>query len=379
MLTDRDEFAAGSAILGVAMAVLASATATGWGVAVLATTIPLMALLATRFAPPGWLALVWAGTATVVTEASGTGDTGYFVIVVLLTVLAAKGMSRVETVLAIALVLSPLVMWIARVEDYLDFGPWTWMAGIGLGWLFGSVINRQWQLIDELEATRQQLAEAAVDDERQRIAREMHDVVGHSFSVVLLHLAGARTILDRDPDSATDALRRAEDVGRRGMEDLRQTLGLMRSGDDAMRPVPDARALAELIDDYRDAGLAITTELDPTFDDVVGASRIVAHDVIREALTNCAKHAPGAAVSTNVEVSRACIDVTVENDMPGSTTVADDGSGIAGLRHRVEALCGRLDAGTVDGRFVLHATIPRDVDAATATDRIDTVDRMSTT
>ncbi len=367
LLTDREEFAIGSALVGVAAAVLATVTATGWGIPVMASLILLMVIRARWRAMPNWLMLLWTAAAVIPVEATDKCGSAYFVAVVALALAVANGVDRWEAALVGGLLVSPFILWAAGVPDYKDFGPWTWIAGMALGVLFGAVVGRQWDLIDELTETRHQLADAAADAERQRIAREMHDVVGHSFSVVLLHLAGARTVLDSDPEGASEALRRAEDVGRRGMEDLRQTIGLLRTGSESLQPVPDAADLAALIDDYRGAGLDIDAVVDDAVDDVAGAARIVTHDVVREALTNCAKHEPSTRVHLVVEVSTSTVDVVVQNART-QTAPTTDGSGLSGLRQRVEALNGAFVAGPQEGRtdrWLVRAQIPRSVESAT--------------
>ncbi len=162
----------------------------------------------------------------------------------------------------VAALLAPLGLWVARVDDYIELGPWTWTAGIMLGWLFGLIIGRLWELVDALEQSRAQLAESAARQERTRIARELHDLVGHNFSVVLLHLAGARSILRRSPDEAEEALRKAEEVGREGMDDLREALTLMRAGTPVGQPVETVDALSELADRYRSAGLDVAVDVE---------------------------------------------------------------------------------------------------------------------
>ncbi len=318
-----------------------------------------MVAYARRRNTPAWLLLVATAVPTLAVEAGGVGTNGYFVVLIALIVTVARGLRPAELVLVVAIVLSPFALWAARVEDYVDLGPWTWSAGLTIGCLFGAVVQRQWELIDELNRTRQQLADAAADAERQRIAREMHDVVGHSFSVVLLHLSGARTVLESDPQRAAEALRRAEEVGRRGMEDLRQTIGLMSADTRDPLPVPDLADLNALIDDYRSAGLAITSTLDTHVDDLGGAARIVTHDVVRESLTNCAKHAPHESVNVAIAVTDDTIDVRIQNDRPTTLKPSGAGAGLAGLRHRVEAIAGRFTTGPIDDTWIVQAVIPR--------------------
>ena len=148
------------------------------------------------------------------------------------------------------------------------------------------------------------------------------------------------------------------------MEDLRQTIGLMRSGGDTTRPLPGVGDVSALINEYRTAGLDVRAEVDETLDDVVGASRLVAHDVVRESLTNCAKHAANGRVDVVVAVSEEHIDVRIEN--PRDPADGDGrGTGVHGMRQRVEALGGTLAAGSNGPVWIVRAHIPRELDRGT--------------
>ena len=108
-----------------------------------------------------------------------------------------------------------------------------WVVGIVFPWVLGRVFVRQAQLAAELDATRRELAQQALLAERRRIARDVHDFVGHGLAAVMLQVTSARHVLRRDPASAEEALRSAEEVGRRSMEELRRTVTLLRSDDEA--------------------------------------------------------------------------------------------------------------------------------------------------
>ncbi|MEO3928468.1 histidine kinase [Micromonosporaceae bacterium B7E4] len=205
------------------------------------------------------------------------------------------------------------------------------------------------------------MAETAVAEDRQRIARDLHDLVGHSSSVVLLHLSGARMILTSTPPQvaqAAEALRQAEDVGRKGMDKLRQALMLMHQGSSSLTP-PEPGELHHLLDTYRDAGMRIDIDVAGDMAGVSAAPRIVLHDVLREALTNVAKHARSPEATIRIGVDHDQVDVRVESPLGSGAPRAGSGMGLAGLEHRVAAIDGVFQA-RPDGRhWVVQARLPR--------------------
>jgi signal transduction histidine kinase len=367
LLDDRDEMMVGVAILGAAFGVLTLANSSDWGWILALAIIPALAVKAAWRSMPGWLLLLWVAVPCWVGEASGVTKSAFLVLVLVLVVVAAERPSRFESALMAACIVSPLGIWLFADTAWYDVvGCSIWVGGLLVGWAFGHVIGRQWQLIDELERTQQQLADAAVVAERQRIARELHDVVGHSFSVVLLHLSGARMILDTSPDEAAAALRQAEEVGRRGMDELRDVLLLMRDGSESLAPV-DAGDVVELIDRYCAAGMRVHVELEGDKHAVSCGSSIVLHDVVREALTNVVKHAPVPQADIHISVHDADVRVRVDSARAApsaSSTLSstDDGPtsglGLAGLEARVGAVGGTFAAGPSGDRWVLEACVP---------------------
>src|SRR5436853_615896 len=109
-------------------------------------------------------------------------------------------------------------------------GAFAYVLGIGIAWAWGYAVRQQYHLIVELKAAQAGLAERAAADERQRIAREIHDVVAHSLAVTMLHLTGARLALQHDPAEAAEALAEAERLGRQSLADIRRTVGLLADG-----------------------------------------------------------------------------------------------------------------------------------------------------
>jgi signal transduction histidine kinase len=253
---------------------------------------------------------------------------------------------------------SPFGLWLLGTSKWNSgIGTWLWVGGLVIGWAFGTSVGQQWELIDELERTRTRLAEVAVADERRRIARELHDLVGHNFSVVLLHLAGARMVLSSEPAAAAAALRDAEEVGRRGMDELRQALLLMRDGTgESLAPV-EASNLDGLVGRYREAGMRV----DLVGDDIDGLASgpgIVLHDIVREALTNVAKHSLDRAATIRLSVGADAVDVRIENLRQPGPAPDGPGLGLSGLEHRVAAVGGTFSAGPAGDSWVVAAQVP---------------------
>ena len=365
-LEDDVDFAGVGAALGVTAGVLsiAGSSGTAWIWLLLATSI--VVARAWWRTMPNALLMLGPAVPVMITEANDAANTGWFIVCVALLVGMAGATSRWSWLSAAIVMSGPVWLWLADAADYREFGFWTWTTGLGLSAVFGAVLNRQRQLIQRLEATRRQLAEAAKSEERSRIAHELHDIVGHSFSVVLLHLSGARRTLDSDPERARQALAEAEAVGRRSMDDLRDALVLLRSDDDTYAPVAGLDKLPALVEEFRQAGLAVTDEIvgDPCSLDT--ASGVVLHGVAREALTNASKHGTGDG-TLRLDLTDQPL-ITVSNEVPAGVTVPDTADerthGLTGMRHRVEAVGGRFEVSAADRTWTVRAELRNHVDTS---------------
>ncbi len=216
---------------------------------------------------------------------------------------------------------------------------------------------------ERAEAEQHLRAREAVLAERARITREMHDVVGHRVSLMVLQ-AGAIDMAADDPDRVRRLAGQLQDAGRRSLEELRQLLGLLQEDPDEdapLAPQPGLGDVDELVDDSREAGLEVTLTrcgtpraLDPT----VGRT---AYRVVQEALTNAGKHAPGGAVAVTLDLREAEIAVTVTNRAPTRppTALPSGRLGLIGLRERVRTVGGTLRAEPrLDGGFRVEAVLP---------------------
>lgn len=258
--------------------------------------------------------------------------------------------------LGLLAVAAPIV--VGAIETSGKLGVGIWVVGVAFPWLIGRAIHRQMQLAAALEATRQELAEQAMLEERRRIARDVHDFVGHGLAAVMLQVTSARHVLRRDPAAAEEALRAAEDVGRRSMRELRRTVALLRSDDEdgaIAAPVPTAHEIPELVAEAGAGGLDVALDVAGDLGGIEPGVGLALHRIVQEALANAARHAPHARTVVEIEVGDAQVTLvanTVGPVMPVAPAADPErrSYGVIGMRERATALGGELNAGpTVDG------------------------------
>ena len=245
------------------------------------------------------------------------------------------------------------------VDDSYDAVP-IWTVGMFIGLFCGLLIRRLVLALEEVKQAQGALQEDAAARERQRIAREVHDVIAHSMTVTMLHITAARMAVGRgDADAATEALEEAERQGRRSLADIRSTVGLLRSSDgDGATAAPVAGDVGELIAGYRSAGLPVESSVD-ALDDIPVPVGLAVHRIVQEALANVAKHAPGAAAAVSVRVDGTGIEIEVSDDAPPANAGnGGPGHGLLGMRERAETLGGTFEAGPGAGGWRVRATIP---------------------
>jgi signal transduction histidine kinase len=258
-------------------------------------------------------------------------------------------------VLGLLAVAAPIV--VGAIETSGDLGVGIWIVGVAFPWMIGRGIHRQMKLAAELDATRRELAEQAMLEERRRIARDVHDFVGHGLAAVMLQVTSARHVLRRDPDAAEEALRTAEDVGRRSMRELRRTVALLRSDeqDGLAPPVPVADEIPALVEEARAGGLDVESHIGGDLARLEPGVGLALHRIAQETLANAARHAPHARTRLEIEVgdSEATLVAQTIGPVTPAAPLADRerrSYGVVGMRERAAALGGELSAGpTVDG------------------------------
>ncbi len=195
-----------------------------------------------------------------------------------------------------------------------------------------------------------------VEEERLRIAREVHDVVAHSLAMINVQAGVAAHVADRRPEEAVKALKAIKEASGRALDDLRATLGVLRTGE-GTTPVPSLARLDELVAPVPKARIVG----DPG--DVPAAVDAAAYRVVQESLTNALRYAPDATAIT-IAFTRTdhALELTVRDDGSGATTSQGSGTGLRGMRERVTALGGTLDAGPhPEGGFEVRAVLPWEV------------------
>ncbi|MBF6329207.1 sensor histidine kinase [Nocardia transvalensis] len=243
----------------------------------------------------------------------------------------------------------------------VDSGLPMYITGIVLGWMVGLMLQFQRRFLYQERENQEIRAIQAADDERRRIAREVHDVIAHSLSITLLHLTAARHALqtDRDVDEAVDALTDAERLGRQAMADIRHTVGLLDQRPASLTPEPNLDDIATLVEDFVRAGLEVEYSLTGDTGAVSATTGLALFRISQESLANIAKHAPGARVALTIAVDPAEASVSVWNTLPpGVPARRGRGMGISGMRQRAGLLGGTLTAGPTDDGWQVRARIP---------------------
>ena len=216
------------------------------------------------------------------------------------------------------------------------------------------------------ERERETAARLAVAEERARIAREMHDVVAHAVSVIVLQVGAVRHTLPVELAEEQEALRQAEDAGRTALTQMRGLLGALRdAGEELERaPQPGLDDLGPLVDDVRRTGLTVNVHVEGEPVPLPAALDLSAYRVVQEGLTNVLKHAQANRAEVVVRYRADTLELEVRDDGRGSSALDGGGHGLVGLRERVKIYAGSMDAGPDGGRgFVLHTRFPLTVDA----------------
>ncbi|MFG3499201.1 sensor histidine kinase [Streptomyces sp. NPDC047928] len=222
-----------------------------------------------------------------------------------------------------------------------------------------------------LEREREAQAKVAVAAERARIARELHDVVAHNVSVMVVQADGAAYVLDNSPDQARQALQTISTTGRQALAEMRRLLGVLRTGEHQEAgeyvPQPDVQQIEDLVEQVRSTGLAVDFKIEGTPRPLARGVELTAYRIVQEALTNTRKHGgPDAGASVRLVYFDDGLGLLVEDDGRGAPhEVYEDGGadgqghGLIGMRERVGMVGGTLDAGPrPGGGFRISALLP---------------------
>jgi signal transduction histidine kinase len=211
------------------------------------------------------------------------------------------------------------------------------------------------------EREREAAARVAVAEERSAIARELHDIVAHAMSVMVLQVGAVRHRLPQTDTENRQALGRVEQAGRTALAEMRRLLGAMRSNADgvALGPQPGLDSLDALLADLRGAGLPVQLQLEGDPLPLPRAIDLSAYRIVQEALTNTLKHAHASQADVTVRYAPHHVELEVRDDGEGAMSNGGAGHGLVGIRERVKIYGGQMTAGpATDGGFLLTARLP---------------------
>jgi signal transduction histidine kinase len=244
-----------------------------------------------------------------------------------------------------------------RISDEPGWG--AWIAGTVFTTVVCALARRQRALIEQLREAQAGLAERSRAEERNRIAGEMHDVIGHALTVSLLHVSSARLALDDDLDMARASLAEAERLGQQSLAEVRQAVGLLREQrGSTVAPMPGAAQLADLVDSFQRAGREVHLEIEGDPGTLTTTAGLTVYRIVQEALTNVVRHAPNATAWVQLAVHADRTRLTVEDDGGAPDVRPGNGIGIISMRERAEAVGGRLTAGPAGIGWRVEATLP---------------------
>jgi signal transduction histidine kinase len=218
-----------------------------------------------------------------------------------------------------------------------------------------------------LEREREERERVAVAEERRRIARDLHDVVAHSVSVMTVQAGAARLLLAEEPERARSPLLSVEETGRQALADMRRLLGILREEEvgAALAPQPGLARLDALLEQARQAGLPVEITIEGERRALSAGIDLTAYRIVQEALTNARKHARPAHAHVTIRYTRDALDLEISNDGQPARNGQGPGHGLVGMRERVALYGGQLDATPrPEGGYTVRAHLPVEAESA---------------
>jgi signal transduction histidine kinase len=300
------------------------------------------------------LTAIGSGVAVTVLAEGEPANLGWFGIVALVGWFTMAS----SPVIAIGYWAATIVLFTSEAAFVRHDAGWVaWLGGTCFTVLASWFASRQHDLVIQLREAQAGLAARAQTEERNRIARELHDVIAHSLTVSLLHVSAARLALDEDRDEAARALEEAERLGRESLDEVRHAVGLLRrDGEpDPTTPMPGSLDVPALLERFRGAGAHVDSTVDGDLGTLPNTVGLATFRILQEALTNAVKHAPNTTSTVHVAVARDAVRLSVDSSGPPKR---GSGLGLLGMRERAESLGGRCDAGPGGSGWLVRAELP---------------------
>ena len=239
-------------------------------------------------------------------------------------------------------------------------------------WFIGKTIRqRRLQAVEledrasQLELEREEKARLAVAEERSRISRELHDVIAHSVSVMVVQSQAAQRLLEGEQRNARQALKSIETTGRQALTEMRRLLGILRRTDAelALAPQPSLEHLNTLIEQMREAGLPVELRIEGEAEPLPPGIDLSAYRIVQEALTNTLKHAGPATARVEIYYGDEEVELEVSDDGRATGRGGGSGQGLIGMHERVALYGGVFESGNRDdGGYLVRARLPLDSD-----------------
>jgi signal transduction histidine kinase len=229
-----------------------------------------------------------------------------------------------------------------------------------VAWVAGRAMHARSSRADELEREQDAREAAAAEQERRRIARELHDIVSHNLAMLVVQAGAAEQLVDRDPDRAREMMRSIRQTGHEAIGEMGTLLSVVRGAADPSRdPQPSLNELDRLIAKTREAGLEVALEIEGTRRALSPTLELSAYRIVQEGLTNAIKYAGRGTTRVVIRYHLDELQLEVSDDGPADATPHGSRRGLAGIRERVSVLGGHLYAGPrPEGGWTLRATLP---------------------
>lgn len=266
--------------------------------------------------------------------------------------------SRLALVVGLALIVVAVIASAVVGGDLQVFDILYPVVYIGGAAAIGGVV-RSWR--NAVERQRADAARLAVIEERGAIARELHDVVAHGITLMIVQAEAAAEMLERAPERAIGPIENIQRTGRQAVDEMRQVLSLLRAGDadDDAGARPGIAAIESLVAQTRGQGLLVSYEVKGTPRPISPGVELACYRIVQEAVTNVRKHSRASQVAVSVEYEPAAVRIEVTNDGgPSVSRMPMSGHGLVGMRERARLYAGTLDAGATADGFRVLATLP---------------------
>ncbi len=331
---------------------------------VLLTVVAVGPLVVRRRYPLSVLGLTLLGLLALVATRNTVGVATIGCTVAFYTAVAAARSRRELWVAVSVMVTAVAIGLLMQPVDLTSSGAFSTLVFFTAAGVLGSGVRERRERHDaEMVATRERAARSA-SDERLRITRELHDIVGHAMGIMVVQAGVAEQLLDSDPARARTAVAQIGTTGRSSLGEMRQVLGVLRETDERAGPLPRSPLpgladLPSLVAEMHSAGLPVTMDLEDLLEDVPSGIGLAAYRIVQGSLTNCLKHADATTVSVRVSHADGDLRVQVLDNGVARPAAAPDGQGLRGMRERVAVYGGQLAAGPVDaGGFRVDASFP---------------------